>query len=316
MFVIDEAEGRRRVRLARRLREMPATAEALADGAITVAHVERLARAATPERGELFARDEALLVDQARELTFAQWQRAVAYWEQLADPDGVEANSAAAEEQRRLHVSQTLDGSWVLDGQADAIRGGIVADVLARIDDELFADDWAQAKALHGDDTRVEHLARTPAQRRFDALVEMATRAASTPADAKRPRPLFTVLVDYPTLAGRVCELADGTVVTPGALAGWLTEADIERVVFDGASRVLDVGVKQRLFTGATRRAVEVRDRECTHDYCDEPAERCDVDHTHPHAAGGFTEQTNGRLRCPHHHEGRRTTRPPPDHDP
>ena len=64
---------------------------------------------------------------------------------------------------------------------------------------------------------------------------------------------------------GRICELANGTVVAPAALVRWLESAWLERVVFDSPSRVLDVGVAQRLFTGATRRAVEVRDRECFH---------------------------------------------------
>ncbi|MGH9247583.1 MAG: hypothetical protein ACRD29_25395, partial [Acidimicrobiales bacterium] len=39
----------------------------------------------------------------------------------------------------------------------------------------------------------------------------------------------------------------------------------LERVVFDGPSRVIDVGPHRRLFDVATRRSVEVRDRECFH---------------------------------------------------
>ena len=85
------------------------------------------------------------------------------------------------------------------------------------------------------------------------------------PAGARRPEPLFSVLVGYEAFAGRTCELADGTVVAPGALTHWLGEAWVERVVFDGPSRVSDVGVRRRIFAGATRRAVEVRDHECFH---------------------------------------------------
>ncbi|MGH9151467.1 MAG: hypothetical protein ACRD03_03465, partial [Acidimicrobiales bacterium] len=81
------------------------------------------------------------------------------------------------------------------------------------------------------------------------------------PAGGRRPEPLFTVLVGYETFAGPVCELADGAVVSPGTLAGWLGEAWVERVVFEGPSRVIDVGEARRAFAGATRRAVEVRDR-------------------------------------------------------
>ncbi|HUZ10815.1 MAG TPA: HNH endonuclease signature motif containing protein, partial [Acidimicrobiales bacterium] len=46
-----------------------------------------------------------------------------------------------------------------------------------------------------------------------------------------------------------------------------------------------------RLFAGATRRAVELRDRECTHPYCDRPAPGCEVDHIVPFGAGGPTTQ-------------------------
>ena len=86
---------------------------------------------------------------------------------------------------------------------------------MARIERQLFAADWSAAKAIHGDATTAAHLARTSAQRRHDALVEMATRALTAPADGKRPAPLVTVMVDFDTLAGRVCELAAGTSSPP-----------------------------------------------------------------------------------------------------
>ena len=39
-------------------------------------------------------------------------------------------------------------------------------------------------------------------------------------------------------------ELADATVISPGEVVPLLGEADIERIVFDGPSRVIDVGVR------------------------------------------------------------------------
>ena len=71
-----------------------------------------------------------------------------------------------------------------------------------------------------------------------------------------------------------MCRLASGTVVTPGSLVPWLRDADLERIVFDGPDRVLSVS-RRREFTGALRRAIEVRDRECGHDLCDRPASEC-----------------------------------------
>jgi hypothetical protein len=104
--------------------------------------------------------------------------------------------------------------------------------------------------------------------------------------------------------------VANGTVVTPGSLVPWLTEAMIERAVFGPGNRV-ECSVTARLFTGATRRAVEVRDRYCR-DGSDEPAEVCDVDHILPYGLGGPTTQENGEMACRFHNLLRNRRREPP----
>ena len=101
--------------------------------------------------------------------------------------------------------------------------------------------------------------------------------------------------------------------MTPGSLVPWLTEAWVERVVFDGPSRVIDVGQKRRLFQGATRRAVQVKDQECFEDFCEIPADECEIDHIQPWAAGGLTTVENGRPACGYYNRRRhRSPRPPP----
>ncbi len=60
----------------------------------------------------------------------------------------------------------------------------------------------------------------------------------------------------------------------------------------------MNVGVRRRLFAGATRRAVEVRDRQCFSQFCDVPAEHCQIDHIQPYADGGLTTEANGRPAC------------------
>lgn len=165
--------------------------------------------------------------------------------------------------------------------------------------------------AVLGRDPTAGELSRTSSQRRADALVEMATRSRTAPADGRRPDPLLSVLVGYETLHGRICELAQGTVVSPGSLLPWLDKAYFERVVFEPAARI-EVSATARLFTGATRRAIELRDRECTHPFCDASAEACQVDHIIPSAANGPTTQENGRILCGFHNR-MRNQRPPPD---
>ena len=89
-----------------------------------------------------------------------------------------------------------------------------------------------------------------------------------------------------------------------------ITDADIERVVFGPDSRVIDLGRRSRLYRGGARRAVQVRDLECTDDLCDEPIKHCDVDHIQRWEDNGPTNHDNGRLRCPQHNPGRRRRKP------
>jgi len=309
---VPATSARRRVTLGRALREMPAVEAAWLAGDIGEAQVALLASARTPETASCFERDEQMLVDQARKLSYRSFARALAYWEQLADPDGTERSAERQHADRRLHLSQTFGGAWSLEGLFDPVNGTILANVLGRIEKELFEADWAEARERLGDKVGAGDLARSSAQRRADALVEMARRAAAMPAGSRLPEPLFSVLVGYETFAGRTCELANGTVVSPGSLVPWLDRAWVERVVFDGPKRIKDVGVRTRIFTGATRRAVQVRDRECFHPYCDRAAEDCEIDHVRPWSEGGLTVEDNGRVACGFHNRERHRSRPPP----
>jgi Domain of unknown function (DUF222) len=290
--------------LGRRLRAMPDTAEAFAAGDISVRHAMTLASLAGGRTAEFFARDEALLVDNARTMSWADFVRAIEYWRQHADPDGVERDADHDHGLRRVHLSPGMRGTGILDGMLTPLGYATVDAALRRVEQELFQADWAAARAEHGDAATACHLTRTPAQRRHDALVELARRAMTAPADGKRPRPLISVFVGYETFKGRICQLAGGTVVSPGTVASLLDDALIERVVFDGPSRVIDMG-RARRFSGAVRRALEVRDQWCTHHSCDQPAERCQGDHIQPWTAGGTTSVDNGQLRCGFHNRWR-----------
>ena len=230
--------ARRRVRAGRSLRSMPAAEAAWLAGEIGEAHAEALAAVRRRVGGEVFDPDESRLVGHARDLPHRDFWRVLGYWTQAADPDGVEDDARAQRGARRLHLSQTLDGMWLLDGVLDPLSGEVVANALKKVEQELFEAEWAEAKAP----------TRTPAQRRADALVELARRAGAVPPGARLPEPLLSVFVGYETFAGRICQLASGAAVAPGSLLPWLTGAYVERVVFDGPDRVKNVGVRRRLF--------------------------------------------------------------------
>ena len=194
--------------------------KALGTGVIGLAQnrvLDLLATVRTPATAEVFARDEQLLVDQAATLRFSAFTKAVKYWHQLADPDGTDRDAESQREGRGLHWSQSIGGMWFGKVTGDPIGGTIVHDEVARLEQQLYHQEQREGA-----------ITRTGAQRRFDALVEMATRSRTAPAQGKRPAPLFTVLVGYETFHGRICELTNGTVIAPGALVRWLDEAYVE----------------------------------------------------------------------------------------
>jgi hypothetical protein len=297
--------ARQRLRHARALRTLPDVADAWAAGEIDRAHLVTLLGVQTARTRAAFETDHKVLLDSARTKGFIDFKRDCDLWEAFADPDGAEQGADTDRAARELHLSQSFAGMWFGRTTLDPVSGEIVHGTLSAIEHELFETDWAQAKERLGREPLAMELQRTPAQRRADALVEMATRARTAPVGGRRPAPLFTVVVGLETLTGPVLELYNRTVLTPGTAAAWLTQADVERVVFESPSRVIDVGAQRRFFRGALRRAIEVRDRTCFHPSCDEVPLRPQIDHIIEHARGGPTTEHNGRLGCAHHNQAR-----------
>jgi hypothetical protein len=307
--------SRRQVRLGRAVQVLPVFERMWLSGDITGAHVDVVGRIRRFENEGELAQDEATLCRKAITAPFSRFAREVRSWEAEHDPSGAEAKAELLRDKREVWLSASHDDSWFGKMVLDPVSGAIVHNELDRIERAFFEADWAQAKEQLGKDPTIYELCRTKSQRCADALVEMATRSASMPPDSRRPEPLFTVLVNYEQLHGRICQLAQGTAVSPGSLVPWLDQAVIERAVFTPDKRV-EISETSRLFTGATRRAIEVRDLQCTHPLCEAPAERCEADHITPYSAGGLTTQDNGRLLCAFHNRlawENRDARPPPD---
>ena len=302
----------RLVSRARKLATMPATAQAYAGGEISGDHVDLVGECNRQWPDGDFIDAETVLVDACRTRWFADAVKVSSIGSSmptLTAPTPTPTGSAKA---ATRSIGTGWDGEVHLDAVFDPIGGEVFRTALAAIEHEL----------LHTD-RRDGATTRTARQRRVDALVEMAQRAATAPADGLRPRPLFTVLIGDEALR-RTCETAHGTVIAPGTLMPLLTDAEFERVVYDPPNRRIEMSHRRR-FTGALRRVIEVRDRHCQHPSgCDVPAADCDVDHIIPHALGGPTSLTNGRLLCPTHNRitnnhgprrgpQQRQVEPPPD---
>jgi hypothetical protein len=307
---VPKTEARAQLRRGRALPSLPLVTQAWMSGDIGAAHVDAIVKIKRPVTEVAIKEAEAVLVDLARTMKFAEFAIALDYFEQHADPDGTDEAAEAKKAQRDVYLYPSPNG-YLGEMRFDAIGGAIVVKEHKRIEEEFFQADWAEAKARLGREPRADDLARTPGQRRADAMTEMAVRSASTPAGSRRPDPLFSVLIDYPNLYGRIAQLEDGSVVAPGSLLSWLDSATFERIVFAPDKRA-ECSVTSRFFTGATRRVIEVRDRQCQHEFCDICADECELDHIVPWSQGGLTEQENGQVLCRYHNQ-LRYQRPPPD---
>jgi hypothetical protein len=184
---VPKTLARRRVYLGRELRLMDVVEKAWLRGDIGDAQANQLARARSTKRAETFARDEELLVSQASRLSYGYFARALAYWCYRADPDGCETDAEEVYGARRFHLSDGMAGTKLADGVFDPIGGAIFGDELKRREQELFEADWAEARERVGPEACGADLGRSAAQRRADAVVEMARRSGAVPGGARMP---------------------------------------------------------------------------------------------------------------------------------
>ena len=154
---VPRAAAKRRVRLGRTLRHLPAVARAWREGAIGQDAARAIASARRHRTEASMARDEELLVSQAKELGFEELSRVLAYWQQLADPDGAEASDLERGASREVFLEPSIGGMYLGQMTLDPINGAIVAGELNRLEHDLFEADCAEAK---------ERLGRTGAHRR------------------------------------------------------------------------------------------------------------------------------------------------------
>ncbi|MGI9643460.1 MAG: HNH endonuclease signature motif containing protein, partial [Acidimicrobiia bacterium] len=101
--------------------------------------------------------------------------------------------------------------------------------------------------------------------------------------------------------AAMLCELHDGTPISPGQALALAMEGHVRRLVFDTPDERTKFGREARFFTGGLRLMVEARDRHCTGPGCGTPSDQCHIDHLLDWQHDGETEGDNGDCKCPWH---------------
>jgi len=204
---------------------------------------------------------------------------------------------AFIEEERRLHHARHLELTRAQEDGAVFVKGLLDAEAGAYL-----------TTAIDALAVRLPHDERTAGQRRADALTEMARLTLD---EGHAPvqggvRPHVQVSATWEAAEGRPGAeppLLNGeTVITVEMFHRIATDCSFRRVLLDGRSMVIDVGRERRLFSGATRVAVERRyPQGCGVAGCPKPLRLTRLDHIEEWWRGGETNVENGRPLCLFH---------------
>jgi hypothetical protein len=198
------------------LPSMPAVRAGLESGTIGVCQVDRIALVfVNPRVREQFVALDQHIAVLAQRLPYPEFDRRLTNWVRQVDEDGTADRARRCHDNRRARLVQDFDGGWELLCLVGGLSGAQMKSVLEAFVEAEFAADWAEARAIHGDATTVEHLARTYDQRDADAVVRIFELAANAWAASPGGAPIDTTIVmDHETFE-RELRRAAGEAVAP-----------------------------------------------------------------------------------------------------
>ncbi|SEB36423.1 protein of unknown function [Paramicrobacterium humi] len=286
-------------------RELPATLEALAEGAISVQHARTLIDHATGLHPEDRAEFEQVALDLARTSTPPEFkQKALALRESLHPETSVERHEAAAEDRRVEHWNAPDGMGWL----------ALYAPV--EVTQSIYNACHTTAKSLRktGDE-------RTIGQLTADVLTDAAMLGLTTGTGGESNgdgqstftgrtgaiRPTVHVTVPVMTLLGHSEEPAqlDGYgPINPETARRLAAQApSFTRLLTNPETgAILSVGRDRYAVPADLRKAIEVRDQTCQFPGCNRSARQCDIDHLVAWQDGGHTDLDNLASECKRHH--------------
>lgn len=280
-------------------------AAAVRDGALGVADafliIRTLERLVPFTDGARRAEVERAMVEAAPHVTRRELARIARHAIDHIDPDGAEPREDLLRAQAGVRVRRTADGvvRWIVTMHPEA-EGMLNAAIDART-----APRRGPAFSLVADAEVVDD-PRTLAQRRLDALVDMARESLQHDHGQVAGAPvtmLVTLSLDALLSGVGTADVAGVDLPISAATARRLaSDAEVIPIVLGGESEILDQGRACRLFTPAQRRAMAVRDEGCVWPGCNAPPGWCEAAHLRSWLDGGPTDLANGVLLCAFHH--------------
>jgi len=322
-----EAAGRAAAALA--LAELPELKAAYERGEVGTCQIRRIGRAFANKRvREQLVADEKRFIDLAKNKSYKAFDDRVTDWVRLVDQDGTADTTQAQHDNRDFGLWQEYDLGWNLKGLCGSLQGAQVEEIWRKFLDAEFRADWDKARNEHGPDATItkDMLARTDAQRRWDAFLEMTLRAVTGDGQGNRPGFTTNIIIDQRTFETELAKIFGGTpeapdpwdpdfacrtlngnpIQTTEAMAAAMVDK-VRRLVIDAAGVTIDMGRGSRLFSGNGRLAVQATQTHCRWVGCYTRGTDCQIDHTVPWAeqqdgtGGGCTCPANGAVLCGRH---------------
>ena len=321
----EPGEARSRRGLTKLAQQVPELVDRLLAGSLGVAQAHLLGRLfSAPRVGRHVPEFIDSFLHYAAELSYHHFEHFCRSWRLLMDQDGTLPNPAGR------HASLVFtDTEYRLTLTGPAIDGAAWQAELQRLERIEFEHDWAAAKQQYGEAVCPDLLARTAAQRRYDALQHLVTGSSSGKPDGGVAT-VVNIVADLPTwirqldrisgLPGAAPRLepfgpargrshtVDGTQVHPRDVVLASLVHHVRCIVTDSTGRAVAMTSKRRLFTGALADAIRLTSTTCTHPGCLAPASTSQLDHLVPHSRGGPTSAVNGGPVCDHHNPWRYAT--------
>ena len=290
----SQREADRKARRAATLAQVPSAAEALAEGRLSVEHVDSLGRAAeatSPDEVE-----SSGLVDSACRRPADLHAKEAREWTRRRQTDAdLESAHRRRVTARRVSIFDNDDGMTVLHGEFDPATGAQLRRAITAETDRLFQADGGRGAAGN---------VRTPEQRRADALAGLLLGDRSG-ADPVRTAPvrnqlLLMVTVDDGLVTGG--HLADGKPLPLSVVERLACGSDLFGILLSKDGDPLWLGRRARLATDGQWRALVARDGGCR--VCGADPSKCEAHHIVAWLppGSGPTDITNLILLCSHHH--------------
>ncbi|GIG21461.1 hypothetical protein Cch01nite_21850 [Cellulomonas chitinilytica] len=348
------------VRQADTLASLPRVAQAVVTGGMSAPHLDVVARATSTASDAVASRirsdeGQAQLVAMAEQLDADAYGKAVARWAAQVDPGRLERTHQQQRAERFLHVTDSPGGTHV-KGLLDRVAGHRLLLALEAASPRPAADDERSSDQRRADalvaiaDTVLGLPETTPGAAvrphvsvvlREDTWIALRAARASggvgnDPVRSAGQNGSSSSVGRHvvergrgghrPSIADALRGVEpptdeDGTPLPASEVARILCDCELTRVVVDAHDVPVDLGRTARLYSGAQRRAVLVRDGGCGWPGCGARARWCEVHHiAWWDRDDGPTSVDNAVALCSfHHHEvhrqdltiARRPPRPP-----